>query len=545
MVKIARGLSGQAEFITSQNGTVPPAPKQDAVFFQIYNGIYNNTGNRVSFYRESPPETVYTDDRNGWDCNSAGSVTIPANAALGNYFFQYETDTKFPTGNNGISYHRDYYQFEVVCMTTKITVVETYRDENVYRLTCTATPQGGTAPYTYNWSSSINGSQALSALDQNTLEVEIPAIGVGTISVAVSDSSTPPCTASASFDVCGNVNCDFTTSLISTPPTGDTGPYIYECVSSSVGVSDLVHEWSPSPIEVSADGTVAKFSFPDDGEHSINLSVTDTTGCRGFKTHKVGGYEFTLSTDPSGYDTGAITGTRDTMQFTVTVTAQATGNFTGTPPSQLTFEFSRPATGGTDTAVGTLVSSSPPRYQYLWPVRQSKGRWQIKVQGYKSNTATFKIDKREQIVKVAQSWPGAAQRGFDETPPQSANYHGGQFCDDLARYIYEYVGLIVGGGGSNVVALYASMNTASQDSQKGAIAFYHFPTDPNTTWRHNAVNISSGQIVDQNCGLPHQTDGPIPLVGQHSDVDPALVKASKYAAPSYYSTVELQDLDGE
>ena len=43
---------------------------------------------------------------------------------------------------------------------------------------------------------------------------------------------------------------------------------------------------------------------------------------------------------------------------------------------------------------------------------------------------------------------------------------------------YEYVGLIVGGGGSNVVALYASMNTANQDSQKGAIAFYHFPHRP-------------------------------------------------------------------
>ena len=297
-----------------------------------------------------------------------------------------------------------------------------------------------------------------------------------------------------------------------------------------------------------ADGRVAKFSFPDDDEHSINLTVKDFSGCRGFKTHKVGGYEFTLLTDPSGYDTGAISGTRDTMQFTVTVTAQATGNFVGTPPSQLTFEFSRPATGETGTAVGALVAgSSPPRYQYLWPVRQVKGRWQIRASGYKSNTASFKVDKRKQIVKVAQSWVGARQD----------TGHGGVYCDDLVRYFYEYVGLVVSGGGNNVVALYSSMNTVGQDLQKGAIAFYHFPTDPDTTWRHNALNVAGGQIIDQNCGLEHskiktETD-PFGLpqevapatVSEHSDVDPDLVKSDKYAAPSYYSTSELQSLDGE
>ena len=53
-----------------------------------------------------------------------------------------------------------------------------------------------------------------------------------------------------------------------------------------------------------------------------------------------------------------------------------------------------------------MYDSSPPRYKYSWPVRQVKGRRQIQVQGYKSNTANFKVDKREQIVKVAQSWPG-------------------------------------------------------------------------------------------------------------------------------------------
>ncbi len=530
--KIAQGTTGQADVQRDGPAFGPPCSVAWGVS-PPYPGIGGDNTNP-----------------NGWNVTREGMITVPSNAPFGTILATYTTGEPESDTDPGQGCKRFRYSFEVVCMTTEITVIETYRDEDKYHLSCTATPQGGTAPYTYDWSSSINGSQALSATNQATLEVEIPAIGVGTISVAVSDSSDPACTASASFDVCGNVNCDFTTSLISTPPTGDTGPYIYECVSSSIGVGDLVHEWSPGPIEVSEDGRVAKFSFPDDDEHSIDLTVKDFSGCRGFKTHKVGGYEFTISTDPSGEDMGTVSGTRDTMKFTVTVKAQATGNFTGTPPSQLTFEFSRSATNEVGTAVAPLIAgSSPPRYEFPWLVRQAKGRWQIKVQGYKSNTATFKIDKRKQIVEVANSWVGARQD----------TGHNGPYCDDLCRYFYEYTGLSVGGGGNNVVALYNSMNTASQDIQKAAIAFYHFPADTNTTWRHNALNIGGGQIVDQNCGLPHsvyptytdrfgyvQTDNDHPpTVGQHSDTDADLVKPTKYAAPSYHTTTELQQLDNE
>lgn len=526
--KIARGTTGQATFESTQN-------IQGATVTQWV--LIVPGANRPPFASDS--------SANGWNVAASGVITVPADALLGGCRAFFLTNI---TENGVDSTRQDTYLFEVVCMTTKITVVETYRDENVYRLTCTATPQGGTAPYIYSWLSDVTGSQALSALNQATLEVEIPASvsGFGSISVAVSDSSNPACTASASFKVCESVTCNFTTALISTQPTGETE---YECVSSSSSnYGYLVHKWSPEPTEISAEGRVAKFSFPDDDEHSIHLSVRDILDCHGFKTHKVGGYEFTISTDPDGEDTGTMSGTRDTMEFTVTVTAKATGNFTGTTPPQLMFEFFRPATNEVGTAVAPLVAgSNPPRYEFPWLVRQAKGRWQIKVQGYKSNTATFKIDKRKQIVEVANSWVGARQD----------TGHGGIYCDDLCRYFYEYTGLVIGGGGNNVVALYNSIDSSTQDTKKGAIAFYHFPTDPNTTWRHNAMNVSGGLVVDQNCGHEHskiktETD-PFGLpqevapatVGQHPDVDPALVNPSKYAAPSYYSTSELQSLDGE
>ncbi len=218
------------------------------------------------------------------------------------------------------------------------------------------------------------------------------------------------------------------------------------------------------------------------------------------------------------------------------------------PPAQLTFEFSRPAINGVGTVTALLVAgSNPPRYEFDWRVTSEKGRWQIKALGVRSNTVTFKIDKRKQIVEVAQSWVGARQD----------TGHGGLYCDDLCRYFYEYTGLVIGGGGNNVVALYNSIDSSTQDTKKGAIAFYHFSNDPNTTWRHNAMNVSGGLVVDQNCGLEHSKIKTEPdffgypqevapaTVGKHSDVDPALVNPSKYAAPAYHSTAELQSLDGE
>ena len=170
------------------------------------------------------------------------------------------------------------------------------------------------------------------------------------------------------------------------------------------------------------------------------------------------------------------------------------------PPSQLTFEFSRPATGETGTVVGTLVSSSPPRYQYLWPMRQVKGRWQIKASGYKSNTVTFKVDKRKQIVEVANSWVG-----YEISSTTN--------CNATIDYIYSYVGLPLGSGGSATALWMASDDNPAKDSMPGSIIFYRSPSQTSATWTdakttangqiasHSALRIDNG-IVDTNCGTP-------------------------------------------
>ncbi len=407
------------------------------------------------------------------------SISVPnsvANAPLGLATVRYVIDidgAQFVFGGG----------FEVMCMTARITTTETYRDETVYRLSCTATLQGGTAPYTYSWSSNVPGSRAIGATDQATLEVEIPVNAGGTIAVEVTDSGTPPCIVSVGFDVCGHVTCDFSTALISTPPAGQTGPYKYECRSSSQSAfGPLAHEWAPDPVWVSEDGAVARFSFPDDDEYSIHLSVTDTTGCRAFKTRRVGGYEFIVSTDPSGEDTGTIRGTRGAMEFEVMVKAEATRNFTGPPPAQLTFELFRPAINSEAIVVGDLVAgSSPPRYEFLWLVRQEKGRWQIKLRGYRSNTVGFKIDKRKQIVEVANSWVGAT---------------GLPGCDEFVGIVYNHLGLSLPSNGTG--AQYAAASDACAGD--GCILFYFSEMGGVA---HDAIRVGTERLdVNSNTSTP-------------------------------------------
>ena len=174
----------------------------------------------------------------------------------------------------------------------------------------------------------------------------------------------------------------------------------------------------------------------------------------------------------------------------------------------------------------------------------------LKTAGYKSNIAPCKIDKRQQIMQLAQSYVGAL-KGSAGT---------GSACDDFARAVYGHLGLTIGGGGNEVTTLYNSMNKSSQDIQKGSIVFYHLPTDDNTFWRRAGVNTGGG-IVDQNCGLEHdrvvytQPTNPFetpvqtqePMIGTHSASHPDLLspEPGRYAEPSFFSTNELQGLDDE
>ena len=183
-----------------------------------------------------------------------------------------------------------------------------------------------------------------------------------------------------------------------------------------------------------------------------------------------------------------------------------------------------------------VVGSSPPQYRGSWDVTRAKGRWSIKVESpHRSNTASFKVDKRGQIVEVANSWKGAPEANMDPAQP-AGTFHGGTNCNEFVGYVYGYVGLSLVDG--TVREMYYQTNS-TPDTQQGSIAFYHRwgVTD---AWQHNAINVGGG-IVDQNCNIGLHDD----TVDGHSATHADLVNVDKYGQPVYRSTQELQDLDQE
>jgi len=95
-----------------------------------------------------------------------------------------------------------------------------------------------------------------------------------------------------------------------------------------------------------------------------------------FRTATVGGYEFIVSDRIQVMGQAKTNGTtRSAMEFTVKVTAEATGTIGALPPDDL--RVFPPATGSTNTKVATCGGFVPPRHDLRcdW----TKGRWQIKV----------------------------------------------------------------------------------------------------------------------------------------------------------------------
>jgi hypothetical protein len=144
---------------------------------------------------------------------------------------------------------------------------------------------------------------------------------------------------------------------------------------------------------------------------------------------------FEVSTDPSGDSQeghpGHQVGQRDTIKFYVVI--KATLIRRGKPSFEtIGFMLKRTKTGEVKRKTGYLVNdpNDPDGPKDLggglkrwtfrthkvvndegvtdWVITREKGRWEIKVAPpHESNTIKFKINKRAQIVRVANSWVGA------------------------------------------------------------------------------------------------------------------------------------------
>lgn len=176
-VKIARGQSSPATF------------SNDSFFNsdKLWVVDYYGTGSPVLAGNDQVP--------NGWNF-STGVVTVPVAASLGPYKAIERVGPYDPINSR---YPVKVYDFDVVCLAVSLDSTLRYEDEK-WIATVTATPSGGTTPYSYAWSGVTAIAGGGSSDNYVTFELD-PGTG-DTANVTVTDSTPPiPCTAMGSKSV--------------------------------------------------------------------------------------------------------------------------------------------------------------------------------------------------------------------------------------------------------------------------------------------------------------------------------------------------------
>ncbi|MEM2368589.1 MAG: hypothetical protein QXQ50_10195, partial [Candidatus Bathyarchaeia archaeon] len=326
----------------------------------------------------------------------------------------------------------------------------------------------------------------------------------------------------------------------------------------------VVHGWN--------DGLVAN---PNGEVHSVIIpvpvSVMDKVGTYRFvlhfyddyadsyKNHQVKAalevnapakpFTFVVSTDPDGDSQqghpGYHEGEREKIKFYVIIKAKI--KWLGEPPFKtISFLLRRAKTGERWLKTGYLVTDlndpDGPKdvgggikewtfrtHKTLtdrgitdWIVTKMKGRFEIKVSPpHESNTVKFKIDKRAQIVILANSWAGATSTEL-----------GSSMCFKFTARVYNHVGISLP---EKLDPPGGQYDKTELDEGQGCLIFYAINVSP--TWDPAHVGIQDGQsIIDINCALGHPDD-----IRKHLQSELASkYKDSKKKAPS-----ELIALDSE
>jgi hypothetical protein len=259
--------------------------------------------------------------------------------------------------------------------------------------------------------------------------------------------------------------------------SGGTPPYTYLWTAQGTGLQILEGQGTEEvDVRVNAGAS-----------GSVSLLVTDETEptpCTdsdmfAIPAQPLGVFNVTVSASSGA---GNVSGTRDTMRFTATVEATATTPLPTPPPASIIIQAHRNIVGlnYTHQLTATLIPNlSPHKYQAQWDITRDMGKWSLQVEyPYESNTANFKIDKRSQIVQVANSWLGA-----------TAAQVGGN-CNDFVGKVYNHVGLPL--TVASTQAQYSSADTACAGD--GCILFYSSINAPPGNVAHDAIEAGTQRI---------------------------------------------------
>jgi hypothetical protein len=156
-----------------------------------------------------------------------------------------------------------------------------------------------------------------------------------------------------------------------------------------------------------------------------------------------------------------------------------------------------------------------------WVITREKGRWEIKVAHHESNTIKFKINKRAQIVRVANSWVGAIPSDRE-------------LCDKFVARVYNHIGI------SLPLGVNKQYNSTTEDRGLGCLIFYDWRDEPGWEPAHVGIWDGGSSVIDTNCILKEHKDPYRVMKHDQQKLEKEYPKESRKRAPK-----ELKDLDGE
>jgi gliding motility-associated-like protein len=243
----------------------------------------------------------------------------------------------------------------------------------------TASPTGGTAPYTYNWMPGGSTNQSITNLCQGSYTLTVTDANGCTGTDIITITQPLPLAANAvKTNASCNGSCDGTATA---SPSGGTGPYSFSWVPGGQTTASITGlcagNYTVTVTDANGCATTQSVNIIQPNPLSTTASGTNipcNAGCTSTISANIGGgtAPYTYSWSPGGQTTPSISG-QCAGSYTVTVTdangCTATANTTVNQPTALTvITQSTNATCNAScngTAAGIAGGGTPP-YGYMW-----------------------------------------------------------------------------------------------------------------------------------------------------------------------------------